>query len=179
MSLVETLGLALALGADPFALGLCVGAHCFMLRQVLRMGLSLGFSHFVMSIAGWLLGNQVAGILSFLGPWVAFVVIGFFGVKLIKDSIRSSQLPMSSLPVGKGWLFICFVASLDAFGVGFGLGINGANMWLSAVLIGLVTTFSAIISMPLSCRISMLVGSRLGVVCGVLMVFLAFRMLLG
>ena len=179
MSWLDTIALAFAMGADPFALGLGVGMHCFQRRQVVRMGLTVGLFHFVMALAGWLLGDRLADVFSQLGPWLAFAVIGFFGIKLFIDSLRSDNRPMESMPMGRKWLLLCTVTSLDAFGIGFGLGITGTSMWFSALLIGLVTSSSAMLSMPLSCKLSNTFGSRLGMVCGVLMVVIAFRMLLG
>lgn len=178
MDWLESLSLALALGADPFALGLSVGVYCFHPRQMLRMALTVGFFHCFMAIVGWVLGYQLADVIGRIAPWVAFFIIGFFGVKLFIDSLRASDQPMADLPVGYRWYALCFVTSLDALGVGFSLGMLGGNIWLSAVFIGGLTCLMALISMPMSCKISMKVGSRLGMFCGVLMVAIAFKVLL-
>ena len=181
MYTLEILGLAVALGCDAFAVGLGVGTKCHLPRQVFRLSFHFGFFQFAMPLAGWALGRAVVEFTRQWAPWMAFAVLIFLGGKMIRESLRGEEESSTSADPTKGMSLVALsvATSIDALGVGFSLGImNGEILW-AAVIIGLVAGVMTLCAMKLGRRLSARFGARIGVLGGVILIIIAFKLLLG
>ena len=77
--LIISIGLAM----DCFAVAIGVGTNGFTKsgRMVLRLAFHFGLFQGAMTFAGWLAGRQIAGIISRVDHWVAFVLYLSIGKK--------------------------------------------------------------------------------------------------
>lgn len=177
----EILGLAVALGCDAFAVGLAVGAKCHRSRQVFRLSFHFGFFQFAMPLAGWALGRAVVEFTRQWAPWLAFAVLIFLGLKMIRESFQDDEGAGACADPTKGMSLIALsvATSIDALGVGFSLGImNGDILW-AAIVIGLVAGVMTLGAMKLGKRLSSRFGRRMGVLGGIILIIIAFKLLLG
>jgi len=88
MNLVELLFIAVGLSMDAFAVSICIGLSMQRaeLKKSLIVGIYFGFFQAVMPLIGYLLGSQFADKIVSLDHWIAFLLLGFIGGKMIKDS---------------------------------------------------------------------------------------------
>lgn len=181
MHFLEIWGLALALGCDAFAVGLGVGTKCHLPRQVFRLSFHFGFFQFAMPLAGWALGRVVVEFTRQWAPWLAFAVLVFLGGKMIRESLgdENESTSRADPTTGMSLVALSVATSIDALGVGFSLGImNGRILW-AAIVIGLVAGIMTLCAMKLGRRLSARFGTRMGLLGGVILIIIAFKLLLG
>ncbi|MDB5714155.1 MAG: hypothetical protein JWO15_1552 [Sphingomonadales bacterium] len=147
--------LAVALAMDAFAVSVVQGAaarHGW--REALRMGGAFGLAQGVMPAFGWALGVALAGVIKAMDHWIAFVLLGFLGLKMIYEGFQPDEdAPRGALD-GRALLMASIATSIDAAAAGVTLPTLGLPILLSCVVIAVVTA--------LFCVFGVLMGSRLG-----------------
>lgn len=135
------LGIAVGLSLDALAVSLTNGflMKTMQWRHAFRIAFAFGFFQALMPLVGWLAGFQLAFILRRWEHWIAFGLLGYVGLKMIRESFSAKDCEKKScieLPI----LFMMSIAtSLDALAVGVTIGILGHAIVLPALVIGLVT----------------------------------------
>ena len=186
MSPITILLLSLSLSADAFAAAIGRGAvHRPTLPEALRAGLVFGVIEAVTPVIGWALGLAAADFVQSVDHWIAFVLLGLVGGKMIWEATRqhapdpdtSAELPRRS----RGRLALVATAvgtSLDAAAVGVSLAFLGVNIGVIAVSIGLTTFALATLGM----LVGRAAGTRLGPIAeligGILLIGMGTRILL-
>lgn len=89
MPLWEVLGLAVGLGLDAMSVAAAVGVRWHGPHQKFRMAWHAGLFQFLMPIAGWLAGKQLAGLLSSVGAWVAGGLVFVVGAKMLYEAMKT------------------------------------------------------------------------------------------
>ncbi|HYK73665.1 MAG TPA: manganese efflux pump MntP family protein [Pseudoneobacillus sp.] len=132
--------MAFALGMDAFSVGLGMGMFKLRLRQIFKIGITIGFFHVWMPllgmIAGKFLSDQFGTIATYIGGGLLIVL----GVQMILSSLKSEAEGSIITPVGFGLLVFAFSVSLDSFSVGLTLGIYGAKTALVLICFGVAAT---------------------------------------
>ena len=81
--------LALGLGMDAMSVCMAVGVRWHGWRQRVRLAVAMGAFQFGMPLAGWVLGDRLAGLLSTWGRWIAAAAMMLIGLKMLWEAIRS------------------------------------------------------------------------------------------
>lgn len=140
MSYIELFLLAAGLCFDTFAVSLTGGIctrGCLNTRQILRIILCFAVFQAGLTFAGWLLGYSVSGYISKVDHWVAFVLLGYIGVKMIMEGVSKDdgQVSKNSLLNTRQLVLLSIATSIDAVAVGISL----AMVKLQFVKIGVCT----------------------------------------
>lgn len=181
MNPLETLFLAVALGCDAFAVGLGVGTRFCAPRQIFRLAFHFGLFQFAMPLLGWAMGLSLVGLVRKWGPWLAFFLLVFIGLKMAYESLRGEENPEVCADPTRGMslVVLSLATSMDALGVGFSLGILGRQLLGAAVFIGVTAAAMTWAAMRIGSRLSVLWGRRMGVFGAVVLIAIAFKLLLG
>ncbi len=181
MNPLETFLLAVALGCDAFAVGLGVGTRFCSRRQIFRLSFHFGLFQFAMPLLGWAMGLYLVGLVKKWGPWLAFFLLVFIGLKMAYESLRGEEFQDECPDPTRGMslIVLSLATSMDALGVGFSLGILGRQLLGAAVVIGVTAAAMTWAAMRIGNRLSTLWGRRMGVLGGVVLVAIAFKLLLG
>jgi putative Mn2+ efflux pump MntP len=144
MSLWEIILIAVGLSMDAFAVAISIGLSVRRagFREMAIVGLYFGFFQALMPTAGYFLGLGFASKITSFDHWIAFVLLGFIGGKMIKDSFgkEESQTENRENPFGFLKMFTLAVAtSIDAFAVGITFALFKVHIITSALLIGAIT----------------------------------------
>ena len=162
MSYIELFLLAAGLCFDTFAVsltgGICTrGSLC--VRQILRIIFCFAVFQAGLTFAGWLLGYSVSDYISKVDHWVAFVLLGYIGVKMIIEGCSKEEEEVSgtSLLNTRQLVLLSVATSIDAVAVGISL----AMIKLSFLKIG-ITTAMVLACTALASLAGLLGGRRLG-----------------
>ena len=162
MSYIELFLLAAGLCFDTFAVsltgGICTrGSLC--VRQILRIILCFAVFQAGLTFVGWLLGYSVSDYISKVDHWVAFVLLGYIGVKMIIEgcSKKEEEVSGTSLLNTRQLVLLSVATSIDAVAVGISL----AMIKLSFFKIG-ITTAMVLACTALASLAGLLGGRRLG-----------------
>ena len=180
MTPVTLIVVALGLSADAFAVALAIG---FGLPRVsageaFRLSFHFGLFQFMMPLLGWGLGS---GFQRQIGPWdhwLAFVLLAAIGGKMIYESQTGDERPQVSDPTRGASLIVLSVAtSIDALGVGLSLAMLRVRIWFPSVVIGVVAAGMTLLGLKLGGRFGRLLGRRVEMVGGLVLIGVGLRIL--
>lgn len=179
LNLIEIGLIAVALGCDAFAVGLGVGTRCSRPRQLFRLSFHFGLFQFMMPILGWLLGIHVLSWTQRWGPWIAFGLLFGIGVKMAYEGAMPHEEKAECPDPTKGLslVLLSVATSIDALGVGFGLGVLGQGLFLVAVCIGITAGAMTWLAMELGNKLSERFAQRIEIFGGLILIIIAFKLL--
>lgn len=114
--MVEALLLSLALAMDAFAVALTQGARFRpVLATALGIAVAFGAMQGAMAALGWLLGEVTLVFIAAFDHWIAFALLGFIGIQMIRGEAHEEALPRLT---GRALLVASVATSVDAFAAG-------------------------------------------------------------
>lgn len=149
------------MSADAFAVALGKGAGIQKprFRDAFRSGLVFGVVEAITPILGWCAGLAASRYIAQFDHWVAFIILGIVGGKLLYEAAYPDEDAVKPERHGLGLLIITAIGtSIDALAVGVTLAFLSVNIWLTAAAIGAATTLMATIGIMLGHAI----GSKYG-----------------
>ena len=133
--------LRVGLAMDAFSVSMANGLNEPGMKtgKILSVAGVFGFFQALMPLAGWLCVHTVVKYFEAFEkfvPWIAFVLLGFIGGKMLYDGIKGGDSDEKKPGVGLGALLVQGVAtSIDALSTGFTIADYGFVMALVAALI--------------------------------------------
>lgn len=158
MSLFEILVIAIGVSMDAFAVAICKGLSVSKLRlsHALKTGLWFGGFQALMPLIGYFAGVRFADVVSSVDHWIAFILLGFIGANMIKESFSREEENHDSDFSFKTMLAMAVATSIDALAVGVSFAFLRVRIWMSVLIIGLMTALFSIAGV----RIGNVFGSR-------------------
>ena len=128
--------MAFALGMDAFSVGLGMGMFKLRLKQILMIGLTVGFFHIWMPLVGMICGRFLSVQFGTFAAYAGGMLLVLLGVQMFISGIKREESAMLA-PVGKGLFIFALSVSLDSFSVGLSLGIYGARTMVTILCFGM------------------------------------------
>ena len=178
MSFPEILLIAVGLAMDAFAVSLGVGTTQFAdsARPRFRLAWHFGLFQALMPALGWLVGSAVANIIAPFDHWIAFVLLAFVGVRMIRSGLSKEVESHPTDPSRGGTLVMLSVAvSIDAFAVGLSLAMLSVPIVYPIVVIGVVTAGLSAIGLRLGNRLGKAFGKSMEIVGGGILIAIGVR----
>ena len=146
MGMIELFLLGVGLSMDAFAVSICKGLGVRKVRpnHMLCCGLWFGGFQALMPLIGYLLGSAFESYITKIDHWIAFVLLVFIGVNMIREALSDEEEQTSASFSFKTMLFMAIATSIDALAVGITFAFLGVNIGMALTLIGCTTfVFSA------------------------------------
>lgn len=132
---------------DAFAVSICKGLSMRKVnkKQSLVIGLFFGGFQALMPFIGWVLGSQFEQYITSIDHWIAFILLGFIGGKMVVEAIREKdeavEVGKMDPPLDLKEMFILAIAtSIDALAVGITFAFLQVPIVEAVSIIG-ITTF--------------------------------------
>jgi|SRR6056297_350003 len=156
-----TFVLAFALSADAFAASLAKGAQHARLTTGRSVAVAGGFATLeaLAPLIGWLIGSELGHWIAHVDHWVAFGLLGFMGLRMIRLGLRADA-PTAPLSAPT-WLALFAVAlgtSVDAMAVGVTLALVTDRILPTIAAIAAVTFAMTWIGL----RLGHVAGTKIG-----------------
>jgi putative Mn2+ efflux pump MntP len=136
------LSVAVGLAMDAFAVAIAAGLAVKTVtpRHVFRIGFHFGLFQFLMPILGWAAGRQLAGHIGVYDDWLAFLLLGGVGGKMLWESlgVKDESAPKSDPTRGFMLVTLSLATSVDALAVGVSMAFLKVSVLLPSVVIGVV-----------------------------------------
>ncbi|MBP5180338.1 MAG: manganese efflux pump [Clostridiales bacterium] len=150
MGIVELVLLAIGMSMDVFAVSICKGIETkkATLKQVMICGVWFGCFHFIMPMTGYFLSSFFTVFINKVAPWLAFGLLAFLGVKMIKEAFSGEEDETKPGFNFKTMFPLAVATSIDALAVGVTLvavpvqvidATNIVNTVFGCLLIALIT----------------------------------------
>lgn len=131
--------MAFALGMDAFSVGLGMGMYKLRLRQIFKIGLTIGLFHVWMPLLGMMAGKFLSEKFGTFAGYLGGLLLILLGIQMIWSSLKKEEASVIT-PVGFGLLIFALSVSLDSFSVGLTLGIYGARTVMTIFCFGIAAT---------------------------------------
>lgn len=141
MGILELFMIAVGLSMDAFAVSICKGLSLKEMswKNGATAGLYFGGFQAFMPFIGYLLGWRFKNMITQVDHWIAFVLLTFIGVSMIKES-REQVKEMNNAFDFKTMLPLAVATSIDALAVGISFAFLNVSIMPAITLIG-ITTF--------------------------------------
>jgi putative Mn2+ efflux pump MntP len=175
MNFFEIFLIALSMSMDAFAVCLAAGTQegTTGLRPTFRLAFHFGLFQFLMPVIGWFAGASVLRYISAYDQWVAFGLLAFVGIRMVRSGIDQNITGPKANP-SRGWtlVMLAFATSIDALAIGFSLGLVGVKIWYPAVVIGIVTGLISWLGILLGNRLGVKFGKRMEIIGGIILILI-------
>ncbi|WP_449538075.1 manganese efflux pump MntP [Ferdinandcohnia sp. Marseille-Q9671] len=168
--------MAFALGMDAFSVGLGMGLIQLRLKQIFSIGLTIGFFHMWMPLAGIMIGSLLSDKFGVIATYVGAGLLLFLGLQMIISSFKDEDKPMIT-PVGFGLFIFALSVSLDSFSVGLSLGIYGAKTIMVILMFGAVSMVLSWLGLLLGRKVQNWLGTYSEVLGGSILLIFGVKLL--
>ncbi len=167
MGIVDVLLLSVALAMDCFTVSMVSGVILAKYRwgTILRMSFLFGLFQAAMPFAGWLGTSYFRTYIESFDHWVAFALLAFLGIKMIKESFDEDEARHFNPCKLKTQIVLAIATSIDALAVGISFACADytslSQLTFPLISIGLVSMFFGILGNTLGIAFGKSVGKRL------------------
>ncbi|WP_037498596.1 manganese efflux pump MntP family protein [Sphingomonas jaspsi] len=177
LTTLSILALAIGLAMDAFAAALAQGAALRPgWRESLRVGVAFGVAQAVMPLIGWALGIAFAGVIQEVDHWIALVLLGFLGLRMIRAGLDSGEdVEVVRQLTNSALLSMAIATSIDAAVAGITLPLIDAPLWASIGAIGLVTFLLSTFGMHAGAAAGARLGKRAELLGGAVLILLGLK----
>ena len=167
--------LALAMSTDAFAaaVGKGIALRNPGWREALRTGAIFGSIEAVTPLIGWALGMAAASYVTEWDHWIAFVLLGGLGLRMIYAGLSVEKEDDSPRPSRHSFWVLAvtgFATSIDAMAVGVGLAFLDVSILPVSAAIGMTTFLMVTAGVMLGRVLGAVAGKRAEILGGLLLI---------
>jgi putative Mn2+ efflux pump MntP len=180
MSLASIFFIALSMAMDAFAVSLGSGVKIGPgPRPVFRIAFHFGLFQAILPIIGWLFGNTIEPYVRGFDHWVAFGLLAFVGLRMIRSGLGKSEEENPKDP-SRGWtmVMLSIAVSIDSLAIGLSLGVIGVTIWTPALIIGLVTGALSLLGLRMGNEVGKRYGKPVEVLGGLVLIGIGVRIVM-
>ena len=141
MSLPELFLLAVGLSMDAFAVSVCKGLSLSRveIKHMFLAGLYFGGFQAGMPALGYLLGLQFQDAIVAVDHWIAFFLLGFIGLDMVKDAVGGKEEALDNSFAANTMVALAVATSIDALAVGITFAFLQVRLLHAVSFIGMIT----------------------------------------
>ena len=179
MGIISILLIAVGLAMDSLAVSISGGIvmRPFCMRQSLRLALTMGIFQGGMTLLGWLMGVSFSSYITAFDHWIAFILLGFLGGKMIYESFGEEETTISSFST-KTLLTLGVATSIDALAVGVSMAFLKTSIYFPAFIIGFVTFALSLIGVISGYRFGKIKGIYVELFGGIILIAIGVKILI-
>ena len=182
---IELFLLGVGLSMDAFAVSVCKGLGMRKLnkKQAVIIGLYFGGFQALMPLIGWLLGSQFQKYITSIDHWIAFILLGFIGGKMIIEAVREwneeETVEVMDAPIDHKNMFVLAVAtSIDALAVGITFAFLNVSIMEACLIIGCTTFVLSVIGVVVGNFFGTRYKRKAEIAGGVILILIGLKILL-
>jgi len=170
LELLTTSFVAVGLAADAVAVSLTSG---LMIRHIhvnkaLKIALFFGGFQAIMPMIGWGIGLTCRDFLASFDHWIAFIILGAIGSKMIYEAVLDSYTLIG----------LAIATSIDALVVGLGLSMIKTPLLLACTVIGFITFVLCFIAVFIGHKFGNLFSQKVEILGGLVLILIGGKILI-
>jgi len=181
MDLLTIIGVALGLSFDTFAVSLSFGVvqNKIIFWQAFRVAIVLAVFQAGLLVAGFFLGSLISDIIKTADHWIALALLLFLGTRMVIEGIRRKEEEQTRDYTKLLELITAGIGtSIDAFAVGIGFALLEIKIWISGVIIGIVTFIASMSAIRIGKAASQKLGKRVEIIGGLILIAIGIKIFL-
>lgn len=180
MGILSIFFIAIGLAMDAFAVSLTIGFKVKAENKrlmAIKAGLFFGIAQGIMPVIGWVLGNNFKSYIEVIDHWIAVILLGVIGAKMIYEGIKGEEEEEDTIYSNKKLFLLAIATSIDALAVGITFGALSVNIISAALIIAITTLVLCIIAVYIGKAVGSLLQGKAEVVGGVILVLIGLKIL--
>lgn len=179
MDILTIVMIALGLAMDAFAVSVSSGITIKDLkpRHGTKIAVFFGGFQAIMPLLGWLLGIGFKDYIEKYDHWIAFVLLGFIGVKMLKESMDDDCEYISDPLKNRVLLMLAIATSIDAMAVGVSFAFLKTSILSASLIIGVITYVICFAGVYIGNRFGCLFQKKAEIAGGIVLVLIGFKIL--
>lgn len=151
MGIFEIFLIGIGLAMDAFAVSICKGLSMKKLdwKKAIIIAIYFGGFQALMPVIGYSLGTTFENFVTVVDHWIAFLLLGFIGGNMIKESFDDEVEKCNDNVDFKTMIVLAIATSIDALAVGITFAILNVDIAVSVLIIGIVTFILSIIGVKI------------------------------
>jgi putative Mn2+ efflux pump MntP len=142
MGLTEIIIIAIGLSMDAFAVSVTLGLSVKkpQMKDFFIPAIYFGIFQALMPLIGYFAGTIFADKIQSFDHWIAFILLGIIGGKMIKESFSKDEKEVKGNSFQFATMLLLAIAtSIDALAVGVTFSFFEINIFLAIIIIGFTT----------------------------------------
>lgn len=179
MGILELLIIAVGLSMDAFAVSICKGLSLQKMewRNGIKAGLYFGGFQALMPLIGFFLGVNFREQIESVDHWIAFALLVFIGLNMVKESREKAEELDSSFDV-KTMLLLAVATSIDALAVGVTFAFLKVDIVAAVCAIGFVTFWFSVMGIKIGNVFGAKFKSKAELAGGLILILMGTKILL-
>lgn len=171
--------IAVSLAMDALSVSIASGTKSSRIKLVdaLKVGATFGLFQAGMPVIGWLIGETFRDKVDSYTGLIAFVLLSVIGLKMIYDAVKEEDEEVTSSISFKLLIGMGIATSIDALIVGTTLVLIKVPLFISVLIIGIVTFILSILGYSFGVKLGTTFGKRIEIVGGLLLIFIGITFL--
>ena len=185
MGFIELFLIGVGLSMDAFAVSVCEGLNMREKLNIKHAGIiALFFGGFqaIMPLIGYFLGVNFESLIKSFDHWIAFVLLGFIGGKMIWEAVTEKDEENEDNADGslniKELFMLAVATSIDALAVGITFAFLSVNIWSSVSIIGVTTFILAFIGVIIGNKFGSKYKNKAEIAGGAILILIGTKILL-
>lgn len=180
MGVLEILLISVGLAMDAFAVSICKGLSMKKMnwKKAIIVGLYFGGFQALMPVIGFLLGVTFQNLVTAIDHWIAFVLLGFIGGNMIKESLSNDSENCNDSVDFKTMLILAIATSIDALAVGITFAFLKANIVVSVLSIGIITFIVSVLGVKIGNKFGDKYEQKAEFAGGIILILMGLKILL-
>ena len=178
--------LGVGLAMDAFSVSMANGLQNPGMSRKRMFGIAgtFAFFQFLMPMIGWGCVHTIAERFTAFQrmiPWIAFILLGFIGGKMLLEGIRGAEEAEEEIRVSRSELFLQGIAtSIDALSVGFTIATYSAvRAFAASILIAVTTLIICLAGVRIGRYFGMRLAGKASILGGVILIAIGCKILFG
>ena len=170
---------------DAFAVAVCIGLALreFSFKKALIVGLYFGVFQAGMPVIGYLVASLFSDSIIAYDHWVAFVLLGFLGVRMVLESFKKEDHDVNkpdaqTALTPKKMIPLAVATSIDAMAVGVSFAFLKVNIVSAVAFIGVTTLVISAIGVKIGCVFGVKFKSKAEFAGGIILIAIGVKILL-
>lgn len=181
MDLLANVFVAVGLATDAFAVSVSSGMSIkhMKMNKALKVALFFGGFQALMPILGWLLGLSICDFLAAIDHWVAFGLLSFLGIRMIREAQAEEEETLKVNPLDNNVLLgLAIATSLDALAVGLSFAVLKTSIFQPAALIGIITFGLTFLGVFIGNKFGEIFDNKIELIGGLVLVGIGVKILI-
>lgn len=179
MSFFGILLIGVGLAMDAFAVSICKGLSTrkLELKHSLICGSYFGLFQGVMPLIGYVLGVQFKDKIESIDHWIAFILLAFIGMNMIKESFENEENCDPDFSM-KAMLPLAIATSIDALAVGVTFAFLNVHIIYAVIVISITTFIISMIGVKIGHIFGIKYKSKAEMAGGFILILMGLKILL-
>lgn len=145
------------------------------IKHAFAMAFSYGLFQGIMPLLGYYAGSIFAERISALDHWIALILLGFIGGKMIYETLGSKdEIPCLKLNF-RLLLMQSIATSIDALAIGVGFAALTVNIFDAVIIIMITTFILSFIAVFIGKKSGAIIRSKAGIIGGAILIFTGLK----